>query len=86
MAGQVNILDTFSQNLCKKKKGKRYNAISKHFYKVLLTMGGPHLCDFVSQNLYGPHVHSVMVWRNDKAITYVWVDTSKTLKLPLFNF
>lgn len=70
-AGLVNILDTISQNLCKKKKGKRYSATSKDFYEVLLTMGGPRLCDFVSQNLDGPHVHSAMVWRNDNAITYV---------------
>ena len=30
-AGLVNILDTISQNLCKKKKGKRYSANSKDF-------------------------------------------------------
>ena len=70
-AGLVKILDTISQNLCKKKKGKRYSATSKDFYEVLLTMGGPRLYDFVSQNLDGPHVHSAMVWRNDNAITYV---------------
>ena len=34
-------------------------------------MGGIRLCDFVSQNLDGPHVHSAMVWRNNNAITYV---------------
>ena len=70
-AGLVDILDSISQNLCKKKKGKRYSATSKDFYEVLLTMGGPRLCDFVSQNLDGPHIHSAMVWRNDNAITYV---------------
>ena len=70
-AGLVNILDTISQKLCKKKKGKRYRATSKDFYEVLLTMGGHRLCDFVSQNLDGPHVHSAMVWRNDNAMTYV---------------
>ena len=70
-AGLVNILDTISQNLCKKKKGKRYRATSKDFYEVLLTLGGPRLCDFLSQNLDGPHLHSEMVWRNDNAITYV---------------
>ena len=67
----MNNLDTISQNLCKKKKWKRYSATSKDFYEVLLMMGGPRLCDFVSQNLDGPHVHSAMVWRNDNPITYV---------------
>lgn len=70
-AGLVDILDSISQNLCKKKKGKSYSATSKDFYEVLLTMGGPRLCDFVSQNLDGPHIHSAIVWRNDNAITYV---------------
>lgn len=70
-AGLVDILDSISQNLCKKEKGKSYSATSKDFYEVLLTMGGPRLCDFVSQNLDGPYIHSAIVWRNDNAITYV---------------
>ena len=70
-AGLMNIVDTISKNLCKKKKGKRYSVMTKDFYKVLLTMGGPRLCDLVSQNLDGPHVHSAMVWRNEHANTYV---------------
>ena len=67
----MNILYTMSKNLCKKKNGKRYSATTKDFYEVLLTMGVPRLCDFVAQNLDGPHVHSAMVWRNEHAITYV---------------
>lgn len=49
--GLLSLLQTVSQNLCRKKKGKRYNATSKDFYEVLLTLGGPRLCDFVSSNL-----------------------------------
>jgi len=59
--GLINILNSISQNLCKKKKGKRYSVTTKEFYEVLLTMGGPRLCDFVSRNLDGPHVHSALV-------------------------
>lgn len=59
-AGLMNILNTISKNLCKKKKGKRYSATTKDFYEVLLTMEGPRLC-----------VHSAMVWRNEHAITYM---------------
>ena len=66
-AGLMNILDTTSKNLCKTKNGKRYSANTKGFYDVLLKMGGPRLCDFVAQNLDGPHVHSAMVWRNEHA-------------------
>ena len=44
---------------------------TKEFYKVLLTMGGPCLCDFVSRNLDGPHVHSALVWRNQNSISSV---------------
>lgn len=64
----MNILDTMSKNLCKKKNGKRYSATTKDFYEVLLTMGEPRLCDFVDQNLDGLHVHSAMVWRNEHAM------------------
>ena len=49
--GLMNILDTMSKNLCKKKNGKRYSATTKDFYEVLLTMGGPRLCDFVAKIL-----------------------------------
>ena len=70
-AGLMNILDTMSKNLCKKNNEKRYSATTKDFYEVLLTMGGPRLCDFIAQNLDGPHVHSATVWRNEHAITYV---------------
>lgn len=63
----MNILDTASKNLRKKKNGKRYSATTKDSYEVFLKMGGPRLCDFVAQNLDGPHVHSAMVWRNEHA-------------------
>ena len=68
--GLINILNSISQNLCKKKKGKRYSATTTEFYEVLLTMGGPRLCDFVSRNLDGPHVHSAAVYRKEHPITY----------------
>lgn len=69
--GLIDILGTISNNLRRKKKGKRYSNSTKDFYEVLLTMGGPRLCDFVSKNLDGPHVHSAIVWRKENTITYV---------------
>ena len=69
--GLVDILSTISRNLRKKKEGKRYSSSTKDFYEVLLTMGGPRLCDFVAQNLDGPHIHSTMVWRKEGTIVFV---------------
>ena len=54
-----------------KEERKKIQRYFKRLLEVLLTMGGIRLCDFVSQNLDGPHVHSAMVWRNNNAITYV---------------
>lgn len=59
-AGLMNNLDMIKKNLCKKKKRKRYSATTKDFYEVFLMMGGPRLCDVVSQNPDGPHVHSAI--------------------------
>ncbi|KAJ7322051.1 hypothetical protein OS493_033214 [Desmophyllum pertusum] len=70
-AGLLGILKTISQNLSRKKKGKRYSATTKDFYEVLLTIGGPRLCEFMSHNLDGPHIHSTMVWRNKNVISYM---------------
>ena len=69
-SGLLDILSTVSQNLTKKAKGKRYSATTKDFYEVLLTIGGPRLCQFVAHNLDGPHVHSAMVWRKKNIINY----------------
>lgn len=69
-SGLMDILKTVSQNLCRKKKGKRYSAMTKDFFEVLLTIGRPRLCDFVAHNLDGPHVHSAMVWLKHNVINY----------------
>lgn len=78
-AGLVSILQTVSNNLCKKKQGKRFSATSKDFYEVLLTLGGPRLCSFVSSNLNGPHIHTALDWRSSKLTQYVLGDHQKNV-------
>ena len=70
-ASLVSILQTVSQNLTRSKKGKWYNVTYQEFFEVILTLGGPRLCNFISVNLDGPHLYTVMEWRKHRVIAYV---------------
>jgi hypothetical protein len=61
-----DLLDTVSRNLHVKKQGRRYKASVEQFMEVILIWGGPRLADFVSQNLLGPHLHTIYKWRQQK--------------------
>ena len=59
---------TCSNNICKKKQGKRYNKTVKEFYEVLMYWGGPRIATFVAFNLLGPEIHTLYRWRKKKDI------------------
>ena len=58
-----NFLETITQNLNRKKQGKRYSDAVKLYYEVLMYLGGPRIVAFVSASLGGPDTHSVYLWR-----------------------
>ena len=47
------VLATCGNNICKKKKGKRYNNTVKEFYEVLMCWGGPWIATFVALTCLG---------------------------------
>ena len=42
----------------------------KMFFEVVMIWGGPRLVKFVSQNLYGPEIHSVFRWRKQHSKSF----------------
>jgi len=66
--GVLDLLTTISKNLPKDEgsRGKRYknSNTTTDFYELMLMMFGPKACTFVADNLVGPHVHTVQLWRN----------------------
>ena len=66
--GVLDLLTTISKNLPKDEssRGKRYKNCNTttDFYELMLMMFGPKACTFVADNLVGPHVHTVQLWRN----------------------
>lgn len=78
-AGLMNIVDTISKNLCKKKKGKRYSATTKDFYEVLLTRP---VCAISSLKILMVHM-SILQWFGETSMQLhtCWEVTSKTSKL-----
>ena len=59
----TDLLHTVSHNFHVSEKGRRFKASVKHFYEVILTLGGPQLANFVSINLDGPGMNTLYDWR-----------------------
>ena len=83
--GVLDLLKTISNNLPKDdgSRGKRYKncETTTEFYKLILMMFGPKACSFVADNLVGPHVHTVQLWRNCNLKTFSLSDPAKVFKL-----
>lgn len=81
--GVLDIMKTFSSNLHKNPKGKRYShcETTSNFYEAILLMFGPKACTFVADNLLGAHVHTVMDWHKSKVKPADFSDPSPVISM-----
>lgn len=63
-----DMLETVARNLHVKKQGKQYKASTQMFFVVLLIWDGPGVATFVSNNMFGPEIHSVFCWRKEHSL------------------